>query len=300
MTKKKMALKLLVLMLVLASILVSCTNDTKYPGTMNVVEATQALVEPGVVVIDARGEEAYNKGHLEGAVCVSPTELVVETPTPMTLASKAQIEAVLSSKGISNDDTIYVYDDNGGVSAGRIWWTLKVYGHDQVMIVNGGANAIVAAKLPLTTEKTVREATTYTASEAKTDWIASYEEVLAVTENPDSEVILLDVRSLAEYEEGYIKGAKLYPHTQNLYKDGTFMSSRDLRLFYKDFGIDLDDTVIVYCKSSFRATQTVALLQEAGYKNLKVYDGAWLEWEVLQGGGTPVEEEAPVGGSDGS
>jgi thiosulfate/3-mercaptopyruvate sulfurtransferase len=79
------------------------------------------------------------------------------------------------------------------------------------------------------------------------------------------------------------------------------MSSRDLGLFYKEAGIEKDDLIIIYCKSSFRATQTAALLQEAGYENLKVYDGAWLEWEsqtdeIL----VPTEETAPVGPSDGS
>jgi thiosulfate/3-mercaptopyruvate sulfurtransferase len=78
------------------------------------------------------------------------------------------------------------------------------------------------------------------------------------------------------------------------------MSSRDLGLFYKEAGLNKEDTIIVYCKSSFRATQTVALLQEAGYENLKVYDGAWLEWETKTDVIVPVEETAPVGPSDGS
>jgi thiosulfate/3-mercaptopyruvate sulfurtransferase len=78
------------------------------------------------------------------------------------------------------------------------------------------------------------------------------------------------------------------------------MSSRDIGLFYKDLGLEKDETIILYCKTSFRATQTAALLQEAGYKNVKVYDGAWLEWESKVGVQTPTEGTAPVNESDGS
>ncbi len=304
MTKRNQMIKLLILSLLLVFSLTSCTNDTTYPGTMNVVEASKVIEEitsnPDVVLIDARGEEAYAKGHVEGAVCLSPTELVSDGPVPMTLASKEQLESVLSKKGISNNSVIYVYDDNQGVSAGRIWWTLKVFGHEKVMIVNGGSDALVKSNAPLAIETTTLPATEYAAKDADLSTVSTYDDMVALADNPVDGVVILDVRSLAEYQSGYIPGAVLYPHTKNLYKDGTFMSSRDLGLFYKEAGIKKEDTIIVYCKSSFRATQTVALLQEAGYENLKVYDGAWLEWESKTDVIVPVEEVAPVGPSDGS
>jgi thiosulfate/3-mercaptopyruvate sulfurtransferase len=305
MTKSLKTVKLLVLSLLLVAGLTACAVDTTYPGTMNIVEASKVvetyLADSSVVLVDARGQEAYDKGHAKNAVMLSPTELVADGPVPMTLASKDQIESVLGAKGISNADTIYIYDNNSGVSAGRIWWTLKVYGHENVMIVNGGESALVKSGIELSVDPANRSETTYEAKEANTGMIASYDEVLGYAENPVEGVVLLDVRSLAEFEAGYIPGAILYPHTKNVYTDGTFMSSRDLGLFYKETGIEKDDLIIIYCKSSFRATQTAALLQEAGYENLKVYDGAWLEWEsqtdeIL----VPIEETAPVGPSDGS
>lgn len=304
MTKRNQTIKLLILSLLLVFALTSCANDTSYPGTMNVVEASKVIEDlasgTDVILVDARGEEAYDKGHVEGAICLSPTELVSDGPVPMTLASKEQVENVLSEKGISNNSLIYVYDDNQGVSAGRIWWTLKVFGHEKVMIVNGGSAALVEAKAPLTLEEPKLTKTAYVAKDANQSMVVSYDEVAELAENPVDGVVILDVRSLAEYQAGYIQGAVLYPHTKNLYKDGTFMSSRDLGLFYKEAGLNKEDTIIVYCKSSFRATQTVALLQEAGYENLKVYDGAWLEWETKTDVIVPVEETAPVGPSDGS
>lgn len=303
MAKKHKAVRILFLTLILMFALTACTVDTKYPGTQNVIEASQVgkeyLAGGKVIVIDAREAEAYAKGHLKGAINLTPAELSVGTPVPGLLAPKSQIESVLSAKGISNDSIIYVYDDNGGVYSGRVWWVLKVYGHENVMMVNGGSKALVKEKLELSADATVLPATTYVAEEADTSMIATFEEVKSLSETPVEGTILVDVRSQAEYDAGFIPTAVLYPHTRNLYSDGTFMSSRDLSLFYKDAGITKDETLILYCKTSFRATQAAALLQEAGYTKIKIYDGAWVEWEQkgnIAGPDTP----APVGPSDGS
>ena len=303
MAKKHKAVRILFLTLILMFTLTACTVDTKYPGTQNVIEASQVgkeyLAGGKVIVIDAREAEAYAKGHLKGAINLTPAELSVGTPVPGLLAPKSQIESVLSAKGIRNDSSIYVYDDNGGVYSGRVWWGRKGYGHENVMMVNGGSKALVKEKLELSADATVLPATTYVAEEADTSMIATFEEVKSLSETPVEGTILVDVRSQAEYDAGFIPTAVLYPHTRNLYSDGTFMSSRDLSLFYKDAGITKDETLILYCKTSFRATQAAALLQEAGYTKIKIYDGAWVEWEQkgnIAGPDTP----APVGPSDGS
>lgn len=304
MAKKQLSIGLLVFSLFIMLFFSACAIDTTYSGTMNVVEASKVgeeyLSSPKVIVIDARGQEAYEKGHLRGSIQLSPAELVVETPVPNTLAEKDQVEKVLSDKGISNDSIIYIYDENDGVNAGRVWWTLKVYGHESVMIVNGGASALVNEGLEITKDEPATTKSEYVAKEADPSMMVTFEEVKAQAESPAENIKILDVRSVAEYEAGFIPGAILYPHTKNLYKDGTFMSSRDIGLFYKDLGLEKDETILLYCKTSFRATQTAALLQEAGYKNVKVYDGAWLEWESKMGVQTPVENMTPVNESDGS
>ncbi|MDN5351139.1 MAG: thiosulfate/3-mercaptopyruvate sulfurtransferase [Clostridiales bacterium] len=304
MARKNSTIKILLVSLCLMFVLSSCAIDTTYPGTMNVVEAAKVISDSAsdanVVVIDARSAEDYAKGHMEGAINLAPSELVVDTPVPATLAPKDQVEAVLSSKGIANDSVVYVYDANGGVNSARVWWTLKVYGHQTVMIVNGGANALVNAGAVLTLDAPAITPTQYVASDANTAMIATFDEVSKYAEQPQEGVVILDVRSLAEYEAGYIPGAVLYPHTNNLYSDGTFMSSRDIGLFYGDKDIQKDDTIIVYCGSGFRASQAVALLQEAGFENVKLYDGSWAEWSTKGDVAAPAEDEAPVGASDGS
>lgn len=304
MTKRHLQIMLIALLVLAMGVLTSCANDTTYSGTMNVVEASKVIEDmassSNVIVVDARGKEAYDKGHLEGAICISMEEMVVEKGVPNMLPDQAIFEKLMSDKGISNDSVVYVYDDNAGIMAARLWWSMRVYGHQNVMIVNGGATALVKAGGPLSSVTTELPNTEYAAQPVNSAMVATFEEVEAIANAPQEGVKLLDVRSVAEYAEGYIPGAILYPHTQNLYKDGTFMSSRDLGLFYKDAGFSKDDLIIIYCKTSVRATQTAALLEEAGFTNLKVYDGAWLEWSSKVDVQTPVEETAPVGGSDGS
>ena len=265
--------------------LVACSpNDvpTDYLDSNNVVEASQVkelLSDSKTVVIDARSEEEYNKGHLKGAINLEQSALAVNEPVPALMAPKEQVEEVLSAHGISNDSNVYIYDNKNGIYATRIWWILKVYGHDNVKVINGGESAIIKEMSgDLTAEPTVLTPTTYTAKEADLSTYASIDDVLAVVENENSDVCIIDVRSAAEYAEGTIPGATLYTHTLNSNEDGTFKSPWEIYLDYEDKGFERDEEIYLFCKSSVRATQTLMLLEEAGYKNVKVYDGAWLEW----------------------
>lgn len=306
MVSRRLKLSLSVVMILVMVFTTACAVDTTYPGTMNVVEVDKVIKDSAndsnVIIVDARSKEAYDKGHLADAINISIEEMVVETTVPNMLPSKPEFEQLMSRKGIANDSIVYVYDDNEGIFAARLWWTMKVYGHENVMIINGGSKSLVKSvgTSGLSAETVSLSETQYSAKEPNLSMVVDLEEMKSIVDSPKDHVKILDVRSTAEYAEGFIPGAVLYPHTQNLYKDGTFMSSRDLSLFYQDAGFEKDDTIIVYCKTSVRASQTVALLQEAGYKNLRVYDGAWLEWSSNVDVATPAEGEAPVGPSDGS
>ncbi len=278
--KLKVFVFLLITVLILS--LAGCMN-TSYEQGLHVAEAGVLKAEisnPGVLVIDARSPEDYAKGHLQGAVNMPPSQLTVSVPVPGTIAPQAQVEKVLSENGINRDTKLYIYDNNSGVNASRLWWTLSVYGHKQVFVINNGETAVVAAGLPLTTDVPVRTSVTYTGQERNTKMIASLDEVKAVAEGK-SKAKLVDVRSQAEFDEGAIPNAILYPHTKNLYADGTFRSAQDIYLNYKDLGLNREDEIILYCKTSFRATMTALLLNEAGFTNVKVYDGAWEEWSQL-------------------
>lgn len=269
------------LMVGLFVVLTGC-NKTTYDNGSNIIEADQLkglLSEKNTVVVDARSIEDYNKGHLVGAIHLSPYELTVSEPVAGTIASKNIVEKVLSEKGISNDSNVYIYDNDGGVSASRVWWVMKVYGHNVAKVINNGEAAIVQNKLELTLDTPEISSTEYVASDMNTSMIATFDDVVSVIDNK-TKATIIDARSRAEFDEGAIPTAILYPHTKNLYSDDTFKSARDIYLDYHDLSLDLDNPIIVYCKSSFRAAQTTLLLTEAGFKDVRVYDGAWLEWST--------------------
>ena len=165
---------------------------------------------------------------------------------------------------------------------------MKVYGHENVKVVNGGEVAIVKEGLELSMNIPEIEPVQYTAKDMNASMIATTDEVLEVVEGIEQAKIL-DVRSNAEYAEGTIPTSILYPHTNNIYTDGTFKSARDTYNDYSDLGLNRDDTIIIFCKTSVRAAQTALLLEEAGYENVIVYDGAWLEWSTKD---VPMQEQS--------
>ena len=276
---KKWLLSLLMVLLI--GTLAACAGSTAYTDAQNIVEASalaDLMAQEGVVVIDARSSEDYAKGHLKGAINLSPDELNGQGTIPSMLGTPQQFNRVMSKSGILPDSTVIIYDANGGVSSGRLWWAMKAFGHENVKVVNGGASAIVNAGLEISGDATQVTSTAYSSRGMETSIVATIDDVKDAAANGTATII--DVRTLAEFDEGAIPTAILYPHTSNLYSDGTFKSSRDIYLNYKDLGLEKETPVILYCKSSYRATQTMLLLQEAGFSNVKVYDGAWLEWSV--------------------
>ncbi|MDM8534761.1 rhodanese-like domain-containing protein [Clostridiaceae bacterium HSG29] len=297
----------IVFLLILSTLVfAACSTNTSYDESMNFVEASEVKevylnMEDNIQVIDARNEEAYSKGHLKNAIHLSPSQIVVAEPVAATIAPKNIVEEVLGNAGINKDTMLYIYDDKGGVYAGRVWWTLKVYGHENVKIINNGTTALEKLGLEMSIEKPEIEKTTYQAKDADESYLASFDKVKDFSDNADEfeNVKLIDVRSIAEFEEGYIKNAILYPHTNNYYSDGTFKSSRDSFLFYSDLGLKKDDEIMLYCKSSYRASLVMAILDEAGFENVKVYDGAYLEWQEKESPTVEVEV-APITSQDAS
>ncbi len=247
-----------------------------------------------VVIVDMQKSEEYAKGHLKGAVNITLDNLVISTPVPNMLAPKEQIETVLGAKGIGNDTTILIYDNNNNMEAARMFWTLQVYGHQNMKVVSGGLKAIQAAKLEMNTEIPAVTSVKYTAADKNTDIIATIDEVKAQVEQPQDNTVILDTRTKEEYAEGTIPGSILINYIENNYNDGTYKSVQNIKIQYIENDIKADKQVIMYCKTSVRAAQTYLALYNAGYRNLKVYDGAWLEWSAIMGNTVQTAPSTPT------
>ncbi len=280
----KMLIISFLLIFSISSLLVGCSTYTSGSNTgTEILEANNAIKfadDKDVVFVDMQSRETYDKTHMNGAVNIVLADIVDSTTIPNMLPAKETIEKVLGNAGIKNDMTIIVYDDNNNMDAARFWWTMKVYGHEKVKVVSGGIKALKAAGANLNADKPVKFAETYTAKDANKSMIATMEDVRNQVNNPDKNVVLLDTRTQQEYDAGTIPSSILINYIDNNYADGRYKSIQDIKMMYLDKKIKPDNTVIMYCKTSVRGAETYLALYNAGFRNLKLYDGAWSQWSA--------------------
>ncbi|MFW6035216.1 MAG: sulfurtransferase [Halothermotrichaceae bacterium] len=301
--------KISILLLVITALVLTFTacTTTEAPGEKGeaIISAKKALdiiADDEVVLVDAQKSSAYGNEHIEGAVNISRSDITTFIPVPNIMASAKKVGEVLGKKGISKDSKVIVYDNNNNMDASRLWWTMKVFGHEDVKVISGGLKALVKAGGIKTTAVPEVTAVDYTTEKKNEELIASKEEVKSQVNNPRENVVLLDVRTEEEYTEGTIPASVHLNYEYNNFDDGTFRPVRQIHTLYRDKDITPDKTIIMYCKTSIRAAQTYVALYNAGYRNLKIYDGAWVEWSADSSlpVETPEGTETKVNFQDGS
>jgi thiosulfate/3-mercaptopyruvate sulfurtransferase len=258
--------------------------------------AEKNLNTPGVVFVEVDEDTtAYDGGHLAGAIKLDwRTDL--QDQVRRDFVNKAQFEALLSSRGISNDDTVVLYGGNNNWFAAYAYWYFKLYGHGDVKLLDGGRKKWELDARPLVKDEPQREATTYVAKDQDLSIRAFRDDVVKAigTQN------LVDVRSPDEYagrllapahlpqeqaqRAGHIPTAVSVPWSKAANEDGTFKSDDDLRTLYGEAGLDDSKDTIAYCRIGERSSHTWFVLQEIlGKPNVKNYDGSWTEYGSLVG-----------------
>ncbi|MBN1686613.1 MAG: sulfurtransferase [Spirochaetales bacterium] len=286
------ALALVALTLILAG----CGPRAAGEKNADIVDAEQALelVRDGALLVDVQDFLRYNRAHIAGAVNVSRADIVINYPVPGLVAPPEQIEEVMSDRGIGSDTLVLAYDANANMDAARLWWTLKYYGHDSVKVVSGGLDALEAAGAEITSEVSAVVPAVFKASAPRSEMLIDMAGVREQVEDPEPGTVLIDVRSLDEYTEGTIPGSICLDYTGNNYPDGTYRPVQHIRIRYLEEGIDYNDSVIVYCVTSMRAAQTYLALYNAGYRDIKLYDGGWIEWSADPENPVQTPEEATI------
>ncbi|MEM9923025.1 MAG: sulfurtransferase [Cyanobacteria bacterium P01_D01_bin.50] len=251
------------------------------------------------IVEVAVNPQAIPREVIPGAVMWNPfTDLML--PDYKVNFDKANIEKLLSHSGIENNSTVIVYGELAAVG-GWIFWLLKVFGHQDVRILNGSRSKWIAEKRPLAQIKTVATPTQYCAQQPDANLRALYEEVRNSINQVDSAIV--DVRTPQEYSgewfydkppengerTGHIPGALHVYYESTLNEDGTLKPIEELRKIYESKGITPDKNIIPYCAVGARSAHTWFVLKYLlGYPNLRNYDGSWNEWSRIAD--APIEK----------
>ncbi|WP_122818815.1 sulfurtransferase [Nocardioides pantholopis] len=254
------------------------------------------LDDPKVVLIEVDEDTtAYDKGHIRGAIKLDWTT-DLQDQVLRDFVNKQQFEALLSDRGVANDDTVVLYGGNNNWFAAYAFWYFKLYGHTDVKLMDGGRKKWELDSRELVTEIPTREKTSYVAQDQDRSIRAYRDEVVDAIGAKN----LIDVRSPDEYagrlmapahlpqeqaqRAGHIPTSLNVPWSKNCNDDGTFKSDEQLKALYAEVGIDDSKETIALCRIGERSSIAWFVLKELlGHQSVKNYDGSWTEYGSLVG-----------------
>ena len=256
----------------------------------------QNLNNPAVVIVEVDEDTSlYEQGHIEGAITFHWRD-DLQDGLIRDLISKDKFEALLSKNGITNETTVILYGGNNNWFATYAFWYFKIYGHNDVRLLDGGRKRWELDARPFVTAVPARTATTYVAKDRDNSIRAYRDEVITAI----GKLNIVDVRSPAEFsgelaapahllqESGQIKGhiptARNIPWSKAANEDGTFKSDAELKDLYVGAGVDLEKDTIAYCRIGERSAFSWFVLHELlNLSHVKNYDGSWTEYGSLVG-----------------
>ncbi len=244
---------------------------------------------------------AYHEGHIPGAIAWAWSSQLCDT-TRRDILSREAFEKLMSASGIGNDTTVVLYGDSNNWFAAWAFWQMKIYGHKDARMLNGGRKKWIAEGRDLTPAVPHPQPAHYKAAAADLSLRAYLPQAQAASQQPGAD--LVDVRSPQEFtgeifappglpetcqRGGHIPGARNIPWSKACNDDGTFKSADELKALYGAEGVDGSRPVIAYCRIGERSSHTWFVLRYLlGYKQVTNYDGSWTEWGNLVG--APVEK----------
>ena len=233
---------------------------------------------------DGDGQGRYRQAHIPGAVYVDLRSQLASAPSAdggrHPLPEPEAFREAARDWGINNDDVVVAYDDNGGLSAARVWWLLRDGGFDTVYLLDGGLAAWRAEGYELDNGDELASLGNVQLGSGRMPRL-ELDDVLDFAGTS----LLLDARAAERYRgeqepvdprAGHIPGAVNAPTTENLAPGGQFLPAAELAARFKDLGADGRD-VAVYCGSGINAAHQIAALAEAGI-DAALFPGSWSQW----------------------
>jgi thiosulfate/3-mercaptopyruvate sulfurtransferase len=264
------------------------------------------LTEPGLVILDTSwylpttgrsAAEEFLVGHLPGALFFDLDAASDETsPLPHMLPSESAFARYVGSLGIGGDSAIVVYDTSGGnMSAARVWWMFRAFGHATVAVLDGGLGKWREEGRPVEAGE-VRATPRRLVARLDAELVRTRSQVSAALLSGAAQVV--DTRSAGRFQgtapepraglpSGHMPGAINLPYTELVHADGTALTHAELRTRLAAAGVQVDRPVIATCGSGTSACTLLHALFRLGHDHAALYDGSWTEWA---GSGMPVVE----------
>jgi len=276
----------------------SALEPVEFVDTSYVVDAEWLkanLEKEDLLIIDARGQDTYDKGHIPGAIATNWQNFADMSGAPGknpnwgVVLDPAALSEKLSELGISKDKEIVVYTGTigGWGEDGRIVWMLRRAGYNNTKILDGGFN--------------YWESNDYEVSKEDVSIVPSTVKITALDEKTNittdelasklGEVVIIDVREKDEYEGaqnygekrgGHLPGAINIPFNQFMNEDGTLKTARKIQSILDANGIEKDAEIVTYCTAGIRSAHMQIVLSMLGYENVKNYDASFYAWSGME------------------
>ncbi|KGF69093.1 3-mercaptopyruvate sulfurtransferase [Hoeflea sp. BAL378] len=251
---------------------------------------------PGIRIVDASwylpaqnrdAQAEYRAARIPGAVFFDHDRIVAPGSTlPHTLPDPATFARAAGELGLSETDTIIVYDGPGLFSAPRVWWMLRVFGAAKSFVLDGGFDAWKREGLPVETGDPAPPVPARFTPDFNARAVIGFEEMRAIVEQKSSQIA--DARGPGRFtgaepepragmRSGHMPGARNVPFS-SLLEGGRLKSPAALREVLQSSGLDLDRPVVTSCGSGVTAAVITLALQSVGHRNNTLYDGSWSEW----------------------
>ncbi|WP_151082545.1 sulfurtransferase [Nocardioides cynanchi] len=249
------------------------------------VPGDAVLLDTRLTTSGAPGRERYDAGHLPGATYVDLDDDLADPPGAdgrHPLPTPERFVAAMQRAGVCQDSTVVVYDDGPATAAARLWWLLRDYGHDDVLVLDGGLRAWSDAGRPVSTTPT---------ASGPGDWTGRPGQLPTVGADGAAGLArdggLIDVRAAVRFRgeqepldpvAGHIPGAVNAPLTDLTDELGRFLPSSALAAHFEALSVSGSARVAAYCGSGVTACQTLLALRLAGLEDGALYPGSWSGW----------------------
>lgn len=254
-----------------------CTLPGLFVTTDWLAEHLQAT---DLSVVDVRPADAFDEGHIPGAVQIDLAALAttVDGVQGMLIGPEA-FATIMGQLGIDESKAVVIYDSNWGMPAARVLWALTYYGHSNVAVLNGGWDRWQEEGRPTSQSSEPPAPTRFTphptpAHLAELSWLQAHLD--------DPNIVLIDTRTNNEYTEGHLPNAIPWDWMNGVPVEGwdATRPPEELAAELAALGITPDKEIVTYCRSGARAAHTYLLLRNLGFPRVRNYDGSWLEWSA--------------------